>query len=96
MGFLVPAVTKHASLVVLGRVHNWRNLDLNSFPVATRGFITLFAPFIGATWNYRSLLKLSNFTEAMFNDTIRALKLVNSELSELRSVALQNRQTLAC
>ena len=30
----------------------------------------------------------------MFNDTIRASKLVNSELSELRSVALQNRQAL--
>ncbi|XP_026549206.1 endogenous retrovirus group PABLB member 1 Env polyprotein-like, partial [Notechis scutatus] len=56
----------------------------------SRGLI----PPLGVAMNYRDIHILNNFTVAMFNDTIKNIKMINVEMSEIRKVTLQNRYAL--
>nr|XP_034981028.1 endogenous retrovirus group PABLB member 1 Env polyprotein-like [Zootoca vivipara] len=40
-------------------------------------------PLLGVAMNYRDLHHLANWTEALFNDTVKGMKLINTELQDV-------------
>lgn len=92
LGYVVPSVTIHDSLSG-ARLRNRRE----AHPVVNSRWNSaarILVPTLGVELNYRDITILANWTEAMFNETVKALKLVNTEMYEIREVVLQNRYAL--
>uniref|UniRef100_A0A670XRW5 Uncharacterized protein n=1 Tax=Pseudonaja textilis TaxID=8673 RepID=A0A670XRW5_PSETE len=95
IGFVIPVIYKLEGLPIGMRIRN-REVDSgltvggNLWTQISRAAI----PPLGIAMNYRDIHILNNFTVAMFNDTIRSIKMLNEEVSEIRQVTLQNRYAL--
>ena len=76
-GYVVPTITKHQTLPQRIRIRNPRNLT-----GWVRGAVNLFLPPIGIQLNTNYLGILSNYTEFLFNNTIKALKDLTEEVNQ--------------
>ncbi|XP_077778988.1 uncharacterized protein LOC144326313 [Podarcis muralis] len=94
LGLVVPLLYKVDKLPSSLRLRNRQevNSPINQY-IGTQVSRALL-PSVGAAMNYRDLHRLANWTEGLFNDTIKALKELNQEVSAMRQVVLQNRYTL--
>uniref|UniRef100_A0A670Y419 Uncharacterized protein n=1 Tax=Pseudonaja textilis TaxID=8673 RepID=A0A670Y419_PSETE len=81
MGYVLPAVYKEVDSGIHHR--SWYE-----------GLARALIFPLGVGMNYRDMTRMNNFTIAMFNDTVRSIKMINQELSEVRQVTLQNRYAL--
>uniref|UniRef100_A0A670ZBY4 Envelope glycoprotein n=1 Tax=Pseudonaja textilis TaxID=8673 RepID=A0A670ZBY4_PSETE len=96
IGFVIPVIYKLEGLPIGMRIRNRREVDSgltiggNLWTQISRAAI----PPLGIAMNYRDIHILNNFTVAMFNNTIRSIKMLNEEVSEIRQVTLQNRYAL--
>ncbi|XP_077783391.1 uncharacterized protein LOC144327501 [Podarcis muralis] len=94
LGMVIPLLYKVEKLPTSLRLRNRRavNTPLNHY-IGTQISRALL-PSLGAAMNYRDLHLLANWTEGLFNDTIKALKELNREVTAMREVVLQNRYAL--
>ncbi|XP_058032621.1 uncharacterized protein LOC131195016 [Ahaetulla prasina] len=79
-----------------GRLRNRRDTDVQqpiNYYLETQLSRAALPP-LGVAMNYRDLHALSNWTTVLFNDTIKALKMINVEIAQIREVVLQNRYAL--
>ncbi|CAI7935491.1 Hypothetical predicted protein, partial [Podarcis lilfordi] len=93
LGIVIPLVYKLDKLPVV-RLRNKREVRSPISQYTGTAVSRSLLPSLGAGMNYRDLHKLANWTEALFNSTILALKLINKEMSEMRDVTLENRYAL--
>uniref|UniRef100_A0A670XP03 Envelope glycoprotein n=1 Tax=Pseudonaja textilis TaxID=8673 RepID=A0A670XP03_PSETE len=95
IGFVIPVIYKLEGLPIGMRIRN-REVDSgltvggNLWTQISRAAI----PPLGIAMNYEDIHILNNFTVAMFNDTVKNIKMLNEEVSEIRQVTLQNRYAL--
>ncbi|XP_029463185.1 uncharacterized protein LOC115094354 [Rhinatrema bivittatum] len=75
-----------------GRIRNRRESVQNPIGQGTGTMVYrgLFPP-LGAALNHRHLRTLANWTTALFNLTIKSIKLLTEEISQMREIVLQNR-----
>uniref|UniRef100_A0A670Z332 Envelope glycoprotein n=1 Tax=Pseudonaja textilis TaxID=8673 RepID=A0A670Z332_PSETE len=96
IGCVIPVIYKLEGLPIGMRIRNRREVDSgltlggNLWTQISRAAI----PPLGIAMNYRDIHILNNFTVAMFNDTVKSIKMLNEEVSEIRQVTLQNRYAL--
>uniref|UniRef100_A0A8C5S5U4 Envelope protein syncytin-Car1 n=1 Tax=Laticauda laticaudata TaxID=8630 RepID=A0A8C5S5U4_LATLA len=94
-GLVIPTLYQLTSLPTT-RLRNKREVqsDLTLGGNVGTQISRALIPPLGISMNYRDIHVLNNWTVAMFNDTIKSLKQINQELSEVRQVTLQNRYAL--
>uniref|UniRef100_A0A670Z887 Uncharacterized protein n=1 Tax=Pseudonaja textilis TaxID=8673 RepID=A0A670Z887_PSETE len=95
IGHVIPVIYKLDQLPK-ARIRNRREVDSG---LTTGGWwLTQLSraalPPLGVAMNYRDLHILNNFTVAMFNNTVKSIKMLNEEVSEIRQITLQNRYAL--
>ncbi|XP_077790221.1 syncytin-1-like [Podarcis muralis] len=93
LGVVVPLVYKMDKLPTV-RLRNKRDAKSPINQYTGTAISRSLLPPLGVAMNYRDLHRLANWTEALFNSTISALKAINKEMSEIREVVLQNRYAL--
>ncbi|CAI5799264.1 Hypothetical predicted protein [Podarcis lilfordi] len=93
LGIVVPLIYKLDNISSL-RLRNKRDVNAPIVHYAETAIARAALPPLGVAMNYRDLHRLSNWTEGLFNATIKALKVINQEMSNIREVTLQNRYAL--
>ncbi|XP_034958591.1 uncharacterized protein LOC118078714 [Zootoca vivipara] len=95
LGVVIPLVYKLDALPRT-RLRNKREVNVPITQYTGTQIARSIFPLVGVAMNYRDLHRLANWAEALFNATIKGMKLITTELQEVREVTLQNTYLCMC